>query len=135
MVKRPLSPHLSIYKPQMTSVTSIIGRLCGIYTYLFVIVALWMIIVSIYRYNNPTMPIYMLVMLLKGSSPILTVIYYIITCITVFCLTFFSGTMIRHILWDHDIALNVRHANTIGYFIMISSIVAPLYVVASIATL
>lgn len=31
MAKRPLSPHLQIYKPQLTSVLSITHRLTGIY--------------------------------------------------------------------------------------------------------
>ena len=28
--KRPLSPHLQVYKPQMTSVLSILHRMCGL---------------------------------------------------------------------------------------------------------
>ena len=135
MVKRPLSPHLSIYKPQLSSATSIIGRLCGIYTYIFIIITLWAIITSIYRYNNPTMPIYMVVMLLKTSSPLVSTICYAITFITVFCFTFFTGTMIRHILWDYDHALTLKTSNAIGYIIIISAILCPLYVVSSIAVM
>ena len=134
MVKRPLSPHLSIYKPQLTSVTSIIGRLCGIYTYIFVIVTLWAIITSVYRYNNASMPLYAIVMLLKTSS-IISIIAYIFTFITLFCITFFSGTLIRHILWDYGFALDVKRSNSIAYAIIISSITLPIYIVLSIATL
>jgi succinate dehydrogenase / fumarate reductase cytochrome b subunit len=135
MVKRPLSPHLSIYKPQLTSVTSIIGRLCGIYTYILVIVALWAIITSIYRYNNASMPLYAIVMFLKSSSPVLSIIAYIITFVTLFCVTFFSGTLIRHILWDYGFALDVKRSNSIAYAIIFSSIALPIYIVLTIAML
>lgn len=135
MVKRPISPHLSVYKPHahITSFTSIAGRACGIYTYLFVIVVLWFVITSIYRYNNPTMPVYMLIMLLKASSPLITVVAYIGTFVTVFCVTFFTGTMIRHILWDHDIALDLRSSVILGYVIIALAVIVPIYTVISIA--
>ena len=117
MNKRPLSPHLSIYKKQITSGVSIIGRLCGVYVYFFTIVLLWSMIVSIYKYNNPSIPFYLIVMALHASTPVFSFISYIILFVTVFCITFFTGTMIRHILWDHNLALELKTSSILGYII------------------
>ena len=117
MKKGPLSPHLSIYKPQITSISSIIGRLCGIYTYIFIISLLWSIIISIYKYNNPSIPFYIAIMAIKTSVPFISFILYSILFITTFCITFFSGTMIRHILWDYNLALELKTASFLGYII------------------
>lgn len=39
--KRPLSPHLTIYKPQITSVLSITHRLTGIFLFLGAFIFVW----------------------------------------------------------------------------------------------
>lgn len=46
--KRPLSPHLQIYRPQITSVMSILHRLTGIAIYFGMIVLAWWIVNAIY---------------------------------------------------------------------------------------
>lgn len=43
MVRRPLSPHLQVYRPQMTSVTSILHRFTGIGVSLgAILLSLWL---------------------------------------------------------------------------------------------
>ncbi len=130
MNKRPLSPHLSIYKKQITSGVSIVGRMCGIYVYFFTIVLFWSMIVSIYKYNNPSIPFYLVIMALHASTPIVSFISYIILFVTVFCITFFTGTMIRHILWDHNLALELKTSSILGYIITAISCVAPIVVIS-----
>lgn len=49
---RPLSPHLSIYKPQITSVLSITHRLTGVALYAGVFVLAWGIIMGVYSQCN-----------------------------------------------------------------------------------
>jgi succinate dehydrogenase / fumarate reductase cytochrome b subunit len=133
MSTRPLSPHLSVYKPQITSGTSIIGRLCGIYTYIFIIISLWSLIFSIYKYTNPLIPLYIAIMVIKTSAPIVSVISYLILFTTVFCITFFTGTLIRHILWDHNLALELKTASVIGYITIASSAFLSILTVVLIA--
>ncbi len=133
MKTRPLSPHLSIYKKQITSGTSIIGRLCGIYVYFFIIAFLWAMIISIYKYNNPSIPFYIIIMALKASTPIISFLSYIILFTTIFALIFFSGTMIRHILWDHNLALDLKTASIIGYIITALACFVPIVVVSIIS--
>lgn len=133
MLEKPLSPHLSIYKPQITSITSIIGRLCGIYTYFIAILLFWMITFSIYKYNSPLVPIYIIIMAIKTSTLFISLVLYVMLFITTFCVTFFAGTLIRHILWDHNIALELKTASTIGYIIIASATLLSITVVSLIA--
>ena len=133
MNKRPLSPHISIYKKQITSGVSIIGRLCGVYVYFFTIVLFWSMIVSIYKYNNPSIPFYLVVMALHASTPVFSFISYIILFVTVFCITFFTGTMIRHILWDHNLALELKTSSILGYIITALACFAPIVVISLVS--
>ena len=48
---RPLSPHLQIYKPQMTSFTSIMHRLTGAYLFIGVLILSWLFIYYQYQTN------------------------------------------------------------------------------------
>jgi succinate dehydrogenase / fumarate reductase cytochrome b subunit len=45
-VRRPLSPHLQIYKPQMTSALSILNRLSGIATSVGTLLMVWWLVAS-----------------------------------------------------------------------------------------
>lgn len=43
---RPLSPHLSIYRPQLTSVSSIMVRITGIASLGFVLLVVWWLLAA-----------------------------------------------------------------------------------------
>jgi succinate dehydrogenase / fumarate reductase cytochrome b subunit len=45
-VRRPLSPHLQVYKPQMTSVLSIMNRLSGIATSVGTLLMVWWLVAA-----------------------------------------------------------------------------------------
>jgi succinate dehydrogenase / fumarate reductase cytochrome b subunit len=45
-VERPLSPHLQIYRPQLTSITSILTRITGNALILAVILAVWWLLAA-----------------------------------------------------------------------------------------
>jgi len=50
---RPLSPHLSIYKPQISSVLSILHRITGAYLFLGMLTLVWWIVICVYSSFNP----------------------------------------------------------------------------------
>lgn len=50
---RPLSPHLSIYRPQISSVLSILHRMTGIYLFIGMLVLVWWIILAVYSSFSP----------------------------------------------------------------------------------
>lgn len=133
MSNRPLSPHLSVYKPQITSGISIIGRLCGIYVYAFLIFAFWSVVFSTYKYTNPTIPLYIIVMALKASTPLVSAFSYALLFVTVFATVFYMGTLIRHIMWDHNLLLELKSATVCGYLIVALSAVVSIAAVVFIA--
>lgn len=45
-VRRPLSPHLQVYRPQLTSVLSIMNRLSGIATSVGTLMLVWWLVAS-----------------------------------------------------------------------------------------
>lgn len=45
-VRRPLSPHLQVYKPQLTSVLSIMNRLSGIAASVGTVMLVWWLVAS-----------------------------------------------------------------------------------------
>ncbi|MCE3254740.1 MAG: succinate dehydrogenase [Rickettsiaceae bacterium] len=47
--KRPLSPHIQIYKPQISSFTSILHRATGIFLYFGVVAIFWLIVYYTYK--------------------------------------------------------------------------------------
>lgn len=131
----PLSPHLSIYKPQITSAVSILGRMCGIYTYFFILLSFWFVIFSIYQYTNPVVPLYMAIMAIKISTPLVATFSYIMLFVTAFCLTFYTGTLLRHICWDHNTFLSLKSSSIFGYIIIGVSIILAIIAVLFVAIL
>jgi len=109
---RPLSPHLTIYKPQITSVSSIVGRLCGIYSFAFIMYSLWVFIIdasvdisvtSIFPFAINSKFIF-----LKITSLLFTTGF--VFCFSLYCLTF-----LRHILWDFGYCLSLKTSNILGF--------------------
>jgi succinate dehydrogenase / fumarate reductase cytochrome b subunit len=45
-VRRPLSPHLQVYKPQITSVLSIMNRISGVATSVGTLLMVWWLVAS-----------------------------------------------------------------------------------------
>ena len=53
-VKRPLSPHLQVYRPQLTSVLSIMKRMSGIATSVGTLLMVWWLVASAGSPGDPT---------------------------------------------------------------------------------
>lgn len=94
--KRPLSPHLQIYKPQISSITSITHRLTGVLLYFAIISICWYIVYYAYQVNvgedltacNCLLSIILRYLLYFAAMLVTFALYY----------HFFNG--IRHLFWD-----------------------------------
>ena len=87
---RPLSPHLQIYKPQLTSVLSILHRMSGIYLSLSVLGILsW-----IYALSSSPECFYATTGFWNGSFGKLIIFSW---CV---CFYYHLGNGIRHLIWD-----------------------------------
>lgn len=110
---RPLSPHLQVYRPQLTSMTSITHRLTGILLSLgMVVVVLWVLALAAGPDAFNTLngwlasPVGMIAMLVWTLS----LFYHLL-----------NG--IRHLLWDAGWLLDLRGAYASGWTVIVLSLV------------
>jgi succinate dehydrogenase / fumarate reductase cytochrome b subunit len=110
---RPLSPHLSIYRPQITTVLSILHRITGVALYFgmaLLIVFLWVIGYAPENYTRLHDCLSSVVgqLLLFGWA-------------FSFYFHFFNG--IRHLFWDMGKGLEIHAAAKSGWAVVIFSVV------------
>ena len=117
--KRPLSPHLQIYKPQLTSFTSILHRATGVFFYIGIIVMCWAIIHYSYQIN---------VEIESGEAqcycPWKNVIHYAIYLAILgwtFSLYYHLCNGIRHLFWDIGKGFEINTAKKTGISVIILS--------------
>ncbi len=110
MTKRPIvtSPHLQIYKPQLTSMLSISHRISGMILFLgFVLLALSMSFAILHPVAYDAL----------ASSLLSWIIYFAIFAVSAaWIFHFLAG--IRHLAWDKLIGLELRHAYCSGYAVI-----------------
>lgn len=109
---RPLSPHLQVYRPQLTSVLSITHRLTGVLLTLgMAVVVLWLLALA----AGPDA-----FSALNGwlASPVGLVGLLIWT----FALFYHLLNGIRHLLWDAGWLLDLRGAYASGWIVVTLSV-------------
>lgn len=105
---RPLSPHLQIYKPQLTSVLSILHRFTG----LVLVIALGGLTIWLYA--------------LAESPAIFDVMqnwfnnWFGSICMfgVIFSFWYHMGNGIRHLIWDTGRNLDIKGLYASGYFVL-----------------
>ena len=109
---RPLSPHLQIYKPQLTSVLSISHRMTGFV--LSMIILLSPIIIYFLTYSLETHQI--MISILRNTF------IKIIFSLALFGLLYHLCNGIRHLAWDAGYGLDLKSSYKSGYIVIISSV-------------
>ena len=109
----PISPHLQIYKPQITSILSITHRITGMcLNFLIIFVSLWLLSLSlgenIYNY------------FIEFSN---TIFMKLVMSISIFGLSYHAMNGIRHIFWDFGFFLNNSSALISGIIVVLSAFV------------
>jgi succinate dehydrogenase / fumarate reductase cytochrome b subunit len=122
---RPLSPHIQVYKPQLTSILSIMHRGTGIALSLTAFLSVW----GLYslKISDPTSlshPLFQTIM----SSLFGILCMVIIT----FSLFFHMSNGVRHLFWDVGKGFDIDTAYRSGYAVLIISIVGTLLVVGGL---
>ena len=109
--KRPLSPHLTIYRPQLTSVLSILHRITGIALLLAVIlIVIWFGAVALgpYYFNLIERVFdHILVRLILVSAS--------------WAIWYHTCTGVRHLIWDAGYLLEIKWINPTAYAVLFSS--------------
>ena len=110
--KRPLSPHLQVYKPQLTSVLSITHRGTGVFLSLgALLLTCWLITLAV------------------GAEPFNSFHKYMTTwygklflASFVFSLFYHLTNGVRHLFWDAGIGLEISTTYKSGYLTIVVSI-------------
>ena len=116
LVKRPLSPHLQVYKPQLTSVLSITHRGTGVFLSLGALVlTYWLVSLAVSEE-------------LFNSFHLHTTFWYgkLFLIGFVFSLYYHLSNGIRHLFWDIGLGLDISTTYKSGYFTIFISVVLTL---------
>ena len=116
LVKRPLSPHLQVYKPQLTSVLSITHRGTGVFLSLGALVlTYWLVSLAVSEE-------------LFNSFHLHTTFWYgkLFLIGFVFSLYYHLANGIRHLFWDIGLGLEISTTYKSGYLIIFISVVLTL---------
>ena len=108
---RPLSPHLTIYKPQLTSITSILIRITGNALILSVfLIVCWL-------FSAATSPQYFTVIDSFMNSWFGTLV--LISSLWAVWYHLLGG--LRHLIWDRAIGLDLKTAEYLGWSVVFGS--------------
>jgi len=110
---RPLSPHLSVYRPQVTSITSILTRITGTALLLAALLIVWWFLAA------ATSPAYFAV----ADGLITSWLGDLIMTLSVWALWYHALAGLRHLVWDTGRGLEVETAEKTGVAIVVVSVV------------
>jgi succinate dehydrogenase / fumarate reductase cytochrome b subunit len=112
---RPLSPHLSIYKPQISSVLSIAHRVSGVVNFIGIAFMMWWIFYLAYygQYFGETI-VYQFFTSLFGKATIV---------LWTFSVFFHMCTGIRHLFWDCGFGFKVETMNKTGWLAVVMAVI------------
>ena len=116
--KLPLSPHLQIYKPQITSLLSIAHRITGFG------LNLALILLSLWIFSFAMGSVYYDYFISLFNLFFVKIIVFLI----VLGISYHALNGIRHILWDFGLLISNKAASLSGLTIIISSIVLTIFI-------
>lgn len=109
---RPLSPHLTIYRPQMTSISSIFVRITGNALLVSTLLLIWWLLAA------------------SSSAAAFAVADYVITSwfgdivmvLSLWALWYHTLGGVRHLIWDTGRGLELKTAERMGWMMIIGSL-------------
>lgn len=123
---RPTSPHLQIYRWNISSITSIMHRATGVALFLSVIAICWYMVYFAYGVDKAES-------METCDCPINAIIKNLFSLVaigTAFALYYHLCNGIRHLFWDLGKGFELKTAKRNGYFVLLISL---LLTVASVA--
>jgi succinate dehydrogenase / fumarate reductase cytochrome b subunit len=109
--KRPLSPHLQIYRPQLTSVTSILTRITGNALIVASVLIVWWLLAA------STGPEYFAV----ADGFVTSWFGDIVMFLSLWALWYHTLAGMRHLIWDNAKMLEIDRAEMLGWIVVIGS--------------
>jgi succinate dehydrogenase cytochrome b subunit len=114
LVRRPLSPHLQVYRPQLTSILSIMNRVTGLAISAGTLMLVWWLVAAA-----------------TGPSAFDRVQWFVGTPVGLFMLFgwtaslfyhFFNG--VRHLAWDAGYGFELPQTHVSGWAAIVATVVA-----------
>lgn len=116
---RPLSPHMSIYRPQLTSMTSILTRITGNAMLVSAILIMWWFLAAA---TSPEA--------YASANGFLTSWFGdLVMFLSVLGLWYHTLAGIRHLIWDQAVGLDLDTAYKLGWGCLGGSVVLTLITV------
>jgi succinate dehydrogenase / fumarate reductase, cytochrome b subunit len=125
---RPISPHLPVYKMQLTSGLSIMHRATGFLLFVGLLAILWWLIYCIHTYGYSGREAFC-------ASNFRDEIHQsdffnffagnfgkIILIVWSYCLFYHLFAGVRHLFWDAGLGLDLNNSRLSGWFVLIASI-------------
>lgn len=110
---RPLSPHLQIYRPQLTAFTSILTRITGNALIVGALLTVWWLLAASY-----------------GAGYFETVDWIVTSFVgdvimfgSLWALWYHLLAGVRHLIWDAGYGLEVKDAEKLGWAVIVGSAV------------
>lgn len=112
-INRPMSPHLTIYKPQLTAVLSIFHRITGVFLSAIAYLALFFNGLFNLHLNNYS--IYNIVYFLN-----LSIHWFLLASFFLILLSFYYHLIngMRHLVWDSGKGLDLSNVYMSGYVVV-----------------
>lgn len=110
---RPLSPHLTIYKPQITAVLSIYHRITGVVLSLLIALLIFLNKVISYQLENYFLYSTGYYINASGHWLVLSILFSVIFSLYYH---FFNG--MRHLIWDRAQLLEMQKVYQTGYLVI-----------------
>jgi succinate dehydrogenase / fumarate reductase cytochrome b subunit len=113
---RPLSPHLQIYRPQLTSITSILTRITGNALIIASVLIVWWFLAAAtseryFDLANAVLTSWFGDLVLTGS---------------LWALWYHTLAGVRHLIWDNAMGLDIPTAEKMGWAVVVGSFVLTL---------
>ena len=116
---RPLSPHLSIYRPQLTSISSILTRITGNALLLAALLIVWWFLAA------ATSPEYFAI----ADAVITSWFGDLVMLLSVWALWYHTLAGVRHLIWDNALMLEIDKAEALGWMVIIGSACLTLFTI------
>ncbi|MEM9344142.1 MAG: succinate dehydrogenase, cytochrome b556 subunit [Pseudomonadota bacterium] len=110
---RPLSPHLTVYRPQLTSMTSILTRITGNALLVGALLVVWWLLAAA---TSPEA-------FARADGFITSWFGDLIMALSVLGLWYHLLAGVRHLVWDQGYLLEVEQAEKFGIACIIGSVV------------
>ncbi|MFS4582072.1 succinate dehydrogenase, cytochrome b556 subunit [Phaeobacter sp. C3_T13_0] len=110
---RPLSPHLQVYRPQITSITSILTRITGNALLVSALLIAWWFLAAATSEDY-----------FRTANAVMTSWFGdIVMSLSVLGLWYHTLAGVRHLIWDNGKMLDLESAQKLGWVVIIGSAV------------